>query len=350
MLLLSYIMHPMTLWRDYFTGNPTTTRNRYNGPKLTLSDASAYISNSLFDKCTSNDSGGALYCKLVPQLLIESTSFFSCKTSHMYGGAIYFTSLYDCECVLNKVCANNCCSSKNSHSYGQFAKIEIKGNISCKNYVVYSSIVRCINANESSYYPMRLDRGIISFPKVNISMNKNERCSGVYCCPSSDSSSITCSFSYSTFIDNNATSNTCISIPGGANFEIKFCNIIRNTQIRSYEGTISISGDLMIKDSCILENKADKIFSIGSGDYTITLSRCTIDSTINDRRVVINNTVTKSFVLALDHISTRNCHAQYDSTKKPTPTTQPPFSSKKRMYYCTCGGFFYLSRLRDFFS
>jgi len=92
----------------------------------------------------------------------------------------------------------------------------------------------------------------------------------------------------------------------------------------------------MIKDSCILENTANYIFYSYSG--TTTLTNCTVDKTTKYGNLVIQNTVTKSFILALNHMSTRNCIAEYDAVGALTPITQPPYpspspSKKQKLYY-----------------
>jgi hypothetical protein len=137
----------------------------------------------------------------------------------------------------------------------------------------------------------------------------------------------------------------------GAKYEIKSCNILRNTQGElGSEGTIYSSGNTMIEDFCILENKAINIFYQTSSSYTITLSRCTVDSTSNNRNLIIQNTVTKSFILALNHMSNQNCHSEYDSVGTLTPILQIPYSSKKQIHLCTCGKFIYLFPQGNFLS
>jgi hypothetical protein len=168
-----------------------------------------------------------------------------------------------------------------------------------------------------------------------MSMNKNYGYSGIYCYPSVDSNSVTCSFTYSTFADNHAITYTCIYLTStSANKEIKYCNIIRNTQgtLDSY-GTIYTSGNLTIEDCCILENRATNIFCQGSSSYIITLSKCTVDSTSNNGYLTIQNTVSKSFILALNHMFTRYCNAQYDVVGT-IPILPPSSSSSEKQIHC----------------
>jgi hypothetical protein len=337
-------MHTITAWNDYFTGSPTLQQNTEYGTRQTPSAANVYILNCLFKSINSGSDGGVLYCS-VTCLLVESSSFFSCKTSGSYGGAIHFSNTGGGQCVLHEVCGYDCCSNP----YYQFARADVNDGVSSKNYVNYTSITRCMNGNSNSHYMLGLFYGKISCQSVNISMNK---CSirSIICYTISDSSS-TFSFSFSSVADNIATGYSCFYLyRTGAKYEIKSCNILRNTQgSPSTEGTIYTSGYLAIEDSCILENTANRNFYQGSS-YTITLSNCTVDSTSNNGYLTIKNTVTKSFILALKHMSTQNCHSEYDSAGYLTPIIQTPSSSKKRIHLCTCGKYFIQFQLSDLVS
>jgi hypothetical protein len=336
--MLKFQVHFRIAWDDYFTGSKTNYNSETYGSRPTLSGTSVYVSNCLFRSFTSGSDGGALCCTSVTYLLIELTSFFSCKTSGQSGGAIYF-SCSSGQCVLHEICCYDCCSTFTGWTYGQFARIYVKDAVTSKNYVnYYSSIVRCVGEGSMSHYTLRLSNGKICCPSVNISINECRFYSGIFCYR--DTNSFTCSFSYSSFTDNIANGYTCICICRGcANCEFKSCNILRNTQGSLDSNGIFYTGDTVnIEDSCILENKANRIFHQGSS-YTITLTNCTVDSFSSNRNIVIRNTVTKSFILALKHMSTQNCHSGFDSVGYLTPIIQTPSPSKK-----------YQSRLRIFFS
>jgi hypothetical protein len=337
-------MHSRTAWDDYFTGNPTLFQSKEYGTTQTHSDTSVYVSNCLFKSITSSSSGGALSCSSsVTYLLVESTSFFSCKTSS-HSGAIYFYNTNNGQCALYEVCGYDCNTASSSY---HFAYIRVYNAISSKNYINYSSISRCVN--ENSWYTLRIRSGKICFPSVNSSMNKYYGRS-FYCQPLSDSNSVTCSLSYSSFTDNIASQHTCLFINAGMKHEIKSCNILRNTQgTLDTEGTIYTVGYLTIEDSCILENKANRNFHQGSS-YTITLSNCTVDLTSNNGYLTIRNTVTKSFILALNHMSTQNCHSEYDSAGYLTPIIQTPSSSKKQIHCYTGKKFLHQLPLSDVIS
>jgi hypothetical protein len=342
----TFMLHSRNAWNDYFPSVTTTNLNsRTYTSRQTHSATNVYVSNCLFRSISSTSDGGALYCTSMTYFLVESTSFFSCNTSSSNGGAIYFSNTNNGQCVLYGVCGFACCSAY----YGQFAYIEVSNAASNKNYVNYSSNTHCINENSGSWYILFLYNGKICCPSVNISLN---RCNAhiVRFAPFTETNSIICSCTYSSFADNIPTSHTCVRlITTGAKYEIKSCNILRNIQSSSTQGTICTAGNLMISDSCILENTATYIFHQTSSSYTITLSNCTVDSTSNNGYVTTKNKVTKSFILALNHMSTKNCHSEYDFAGILTPNIQLPSSSNEQMQCQTCKKFLHHSPLRDFF-
>jgi hypothetical protein len=332
------LFHVKTEWNHYFTGNPTLIQQNVYTSKQTPSDTSVHILNCLFKSITSTTAGGAVYCSSVQYLLVESSSFFSCN-GNGHGGAVHFTNTNNGQCVFYGTCGYDCYTANSK--YGQFVYTKIYDSISNKNYVNYSSASRCVNEYSSSYDSLSLYYGKICCPSVNVSMCKTQYYVGAYCVPFKDSNSITCSFSYSTFTDNNSTSSCCIylAVTGSTN-EIKSCNILRNTQVSiNSDGTISTGGNLIIEDSCILENTVSNTFYVSSS-YTITLSNCTIDNTTCSGSLIIQNTVTKSFILALNHIYTQNCNTEYDSVGSLTPII-PQCSSNKQIYCNTCKSCFY---------
>jgi hypothetical protein len=323
-------LHSKTAWDDYFpeTSPANSFYSKTFNSRQTPSDSSLYVSNCLFKSISSTSDGGALYSySSMTLLLVESTSFFSCKTSGSYGGAIFFYHSSG-QSVLHEVCGFDC--SANAHYH--FLWSQVNNAASKKNYINYSSISRCDNSGR--WHTFCLYNGKICFPSVNVSLNK---CYGqsLFYYPFVYSNSVTCSLSYSSFADNTATVYTCFYLcSDGAKYEIKSCNILRNTQgSLGSEGTIATWGNLKIEDSCILENKANNIFYSASS-YPITLSNCTVDSTSNNGYLTTQNTVTKCFILRLNHMSTQNCHSEYDSAVTPTLFIQSPSSSKKRIRLC----------------
>jgi hypothetical protein len=329
--MVTILIHPRNAWNDHFPGtSPTTTLSSQTPTsRQTPSGSNVYVSNCLFKSISSSSQGGALYCySSATYFVIESSSFFSCKTSSSFG-AIYFYHTSG-QSVLYGVCGFDCYTT-NSNSY-QFGYTCVNYATSSKNNANYSSIVRCVNENSSPSYIFALQGGNVRCPSVNLSLNKCYRRSGITCWPFCDSNSVTCSLTYSSFTDNHATGYDCFWLnTGGAKYEMKSCNILRNTQgTLGSDGTIYINGYLNIYDSCILENTATNTFYQASSSCTITLTNCTVDKTTCNLNVVTRNAATKSFILALNHISTRNCYAEYDSAGTLTPFTLTPSPSMKQ--------------------
>jgi hypothetical protein len=348
------MIEPQFSWNDFFSGTPQTTLSsvEYNSRQNTTA-ASVHVLNCLFNRITSSSDGGALFFSTsVQYLLIESSSFFSCKTSAIYGGAIYFSNTNSGESVLHKVCGNDCCSTITESSNGQFALIYVNNIASRKNNINYSSIVRCVNENSGSSYIIRLYYGKICCPSLNMSSNKCQHTSGIICDNFKDSSYVMCSLLYSSFADNNAFGQICIFFDtSGAKYEMKCCNVLRNTQVSKTNGIIWTCGNSMIEDSCILENQANYIFFVQTSSYTITLSNCTVDKTSCNQYIIIQNTITKSFIHGLSHISTRNCHFEYDSVGTLSAIPYVPSLTKKEFCYCyTCQRNNILARIGYFFS
>jgi hypothetical protein len=237
---------------------------------------------------------------------------------------------------LNRVCGNDCCSTLiDGTPHGQFVLIQLYDSVMNKNYVNYSSIARCIAECSSAYCTLFIYYGKVCCPSVNVSMNECYQNSGFYCYPSSDSSSFTCSFTYSSLTDNIATDGVCVGFSRDSKYEIKCCNVIRNSQTSSSNGLFCTNGNSMIEDSCILENKATYIFYLWTSSYPLTLSNCTDDSTTNNGSINIQNTVTKGFILALNHMSAQNCNSEYDSAGTLTAVSYVSHSTKK-LYFYTC--------------
>jgi hypothetical protein len=316
--MLFLVLNIKTAWNDYFTTtNPNNLNSQMYTSRQTPSDTSVYVSNCLFRSIMASGNGGALSCTSVTNFLAESSSFFSCTTSSQRGGAIYFDNGGG-QCVLHEVCGYDCFI------------------YSCEQH----------RFKQELYYAANLYNGNICCSSANISLNKCHRRSAIGCWPSFDSNSVTCSFTYSSFADNIAADyNGILLYTVGANFEMKSCNILRNTQgSLDTDGTIYISGNLKIDDSCIIDNTATNIF-YQTSFYTITLSKCSVDRASCYKDVVTQSTVTKSFILALNHMSTQNCHSGYDAIGILTPIIQSPSSSKKQINCYTHMNFFDQPRL-----
>jgi len=282
-----------------YTGTEYTERIDVSG------NESVYVHECVFRDITNNAYGGALYCSdIVQRLLIEQSSFISCITSENYGGGIYSRSE---QCVLSRICAFNCCSTYNNGiSRGQFAYI----NSNIKNNVNDSSITHTLKRGTYPWYALCLDYGNILCTSVNLTNNECYRYPALLCYRTS-------SISYSSIVNNTANPGYgCIVLSYNSHC-IDTCNILNNYQgSNDYEGTIYSSGNLFIKDSCILGNNRRVFYAYSSGK--ITISNCTIDDDIftNNRfygTVTVNKTIERTFINALSHIATQRCDSYFDS-------------------------------------
>ena len=123
-----FLLYFRTTWNDHFPTNTTTYLNKQTfTSRPSPSGSNVYVSNCLF---ISSSYGSALYLTSVTYFLVESSSFFSCKTSDYWGGAIYFDNTNSGQSVLYEVCGYDC----NTNMHGQFAYIVINNAASSKNY------------------------------------------------------------------------------------------------------------------------------------------------------------------------------------------------------------------------
>jgi hypothetical protein len=105
--------------------------------------------------------------------------------------------------------------------------------------------------------------------------------------------------------------------------------------------------------SFIFDKNATRIFHQGSSSNTITLSNCTVDSYSSNGYLTTQNTVTKSFILGLNHMSTQNCHSEYDFAGTLTPIIQTSkkqicYTFKRLFEYCPHGNFVALASILHF--
>ena len=141
---------------------------------------------------------------------------------------------------------------------------------------------------------------------------------------------------YSSFADNNATSQSCISIninDQAIEFLIRNTNIIRNSGDR----TIYTNGNTNMNECCIMKNIGDDIFYTESGGFTLT--DCSVDENIDsyntNNKPNIDNIATKSFIHVLIFHETGNCINTFDTIEGVPltglmPQTRPVYFSNEK--------------------
>ena len=141
-------------WTDFYEDSfePTLKGNELQS-RQSVSNSNVYIYCCVFNNCISSGSGGAVSSTTTQKILIEETSFDSCRTSSSYnGGAVHFNNGNNGQFALNKICSYNCSTMMNK--YGQFAYVIIKNAAEYKNSVYQTSIACSINMNADSWYSL----------------------------------------------------------------------------------------------------------------------------------------------------------------------------------------------------
>jgi hypothetical protein len=321
----------------YGTGlNPTNyTRIEYSGTRLTPNTNNVYVYDCFFHDFSYSSNGGALSCSSsVYKLLIEQSSFISCKTSSGSGGGVYFSCSGNYECVMSKICAFDCSCAGD----GQFAFICLSNSANYKNHFNDSTIAHSLKDGKSQWDSLFLESDTIFCQSNNFTNNECYR-SPAFCCASKRSStSETCIITYCSVVNNTANgSNSCIRLYySGSIHLIDACNIINNKQTSSEYGTINANANVLIKDSCILgNNKGNTVFYIGSSNQ-ITVLNCTVDNNrySGSGSVIFTKSIERSFIHALSHIVTRICDSYFDSYGTLTVKTNVPRRSSRCLMSC----------------
>jgi hypothetical protein len=319
----------------YGTGlNPTSyIRNEYAGTQLTPSANNVYVYDCFFHDFSSTSNGGAIFSgSSVYKLLIEQSSFISCKTSSYGGGGIYFDYTGNYECVLSRICVFGCSCA----SYGTFAFIRLYNSANYKNHVNDSTITHSLKDGKSPSDSIYLRADTILVPSNNFTKNECHN-NPAFCCHSMRSTkSETCWITYCSIVNNTANGgNSCIRLYSSSSAHLDACNIINNKQTSSSYGTIEANTNILIKDSCILgNNEGNTVFYAPS--YIITISNCTVDNNRYYGSVIFTKSIERSFIHALSHIETRICDSSFDSYGTLTVKPNVPSRSSRCLMSCNC--------------
>ena len=317
-------------WSDFYDGNADQSLDpsKYTSQQQ-IDKTYVYVTDCLFQGCTSSIDGGAIRTTSAQNFLVEFSSFDSCTTSNTWGGAIKLYNENNGQCVLNKICSYFCRSIASKSSYGQFAYIRVKNAIECKNYVNYSSISRSINNVATSMYAIMSYNGKNMHQNNNFTANTCYRNTAVAYRPFTSTNPLPCSISFSSFVNNTSKQYACIAFKeSSASKTIKSSNIVNNKQETSSEGTISSVGSLRIEESCILLNNAATTFYTSG---SIVVSRCTMDTAERfSGSFTIEKAISTSFINGLDHLKTGFCQASYDSVGSLVPNKRSILKTRRR--------------------
>jgi hypothetical protein len=313
--------------------NPTNyTRTEYSGTRLNPTANNVYVYDCFFHDFSYSSSGGALYCSgSVYKLLIEQSSFFSCKISSGNGGGACFSYSGNYESVLSKICGFGC----SCDNCGQCVFINLGNNGDYKNHFNDSSITHSLKDGKNPWDSLFLESNIIFCPSNNFTNNECYTASGFCCASKRSSTSETCRISYCSVVNNTANGGyKCIRLYySGSTHCIDTCNILNNKQTTSSYGTIRSYTNVLIKDSCILGNDEGKTVFYVDSSYMITVSNCTVDNNRYSGSVTFTKTIQSSFIHALSHLSTRRCDSYFDSYGTLTAKPNVPVESTKNQCY-----------------
>ena len=314
-------------WDSFYTdGNPQgiVYSNVQNQQRPTGNDI--FVVNSFFNLFSVSAYGGCIRIdNSASDALIEETSFTQLSSSN-YAVALY---LYTVNIVYNKICGYDIKTSVSNSEL--FDQVYVTDSFDNKDRINLSSIAY-INA-PSGYYSLSHGNGQIIMNSLNISNNKCTQRSAINCGSSKKSGEVTALFSYSTFVNNSATSGySCLYFYRGSsdyNYKMQSCNVISNKQTSNSYGLISSYSPITINNTCILNNEATLVIAVYNN------FRMTLIDTFFDKEnakigtIVVENGPATSFINALVMHETGKCIASFDSFGKLTAAL-----SKQRKSIC----------------
>lgn len=289
-------------WNDFYSqpSSPASNlpKNRYTSSQ-TPTQGSSYVYCCFFASCSASKGGGILV-STETKMLIEETSFSSCQATSGSGGGMFFSAT-GC-CILYRVCS----FKSKASSEGHFIYTTLPQSTVYNNTMKYCSVSWTENSAVQSSACLLYGKILVS--SVNSSFNKCEYFSGIKVRVFSSLYS-DCVISYSCFSNNEEKSGVnCIFYSGSGYSEMRSCNVINNKQTGTNSGTIYVDYYLNIYDSCIIDNEAPYIISIGSGGDA-NFYNTTFDKTFKNGGV-IKSTAKSSFKNKLNFIKTAECDAE----------------------------------------
>ena len=280
-----------------------------------------YIAYCFFHDCTSESFGGAVSAEStsVQRMLIEETSFITCKTTNEVGGAIFFYNEELGECVLFRTCSFNCSSILSDISEGQYSYIVTNNDESSKNEVNESTIAGTKAELYDQWSVLCLGYSNIICSSVNITNNECCYFTALLCHPTASDLVPACSIEYASIVNNTAKNYGCIVLDCEDSSQLIYaCNINNNKQDTNNDATISVYTNLFINESCIIgNNKGNKVFYEDCSSCQIIITDCTLDGDIfTDTRYFGSITVISSkkysFTVELSRIFAGKCESHID--------------------------------------
>ena len=289
-------------WNDFYSSpsSPSSLfeKSRYESTK-NASSGSQYVYLCFFIDCSA-EKGGGILVTYDTNLLVEETSFNSCKATSGNGGGLFFEATGNS--ILYKVCSYQC----EAASHGLFCYMKLPDSLSYNNTIKDSSA--SYSNCPSCYRTLYPYYGKIHVSSLNSSKNVALYFSGILVYSASSSSFSDCLISYSCFSDNEAKNDACVFYTRTGKGEMRYCNVIRNQQVKkSSRGIVATNVPLNIYDSYIVENDADR--SIYSNGSTVNVYNTTFDKS-KGSGVIVQSTPSSSVLNYLRFIKTAECDAE----------------------------------------
>ena len=331
-MLIDGVEREKDSWESFYeTQNPSLYIYTDKKAQQELSGNTVYVYMSFFTSFSVSVSGGCILVENDKEgnVLIEE-SYFTGITSSTYGIAF---RILPRNVVFNKICGNNCETTKTGDS-DIFDYIHVYDSFDSLNQVNLSSYAS-IKAKGDMSESLTRNYGQIIFESTNISFNECKEISALYSYPSYRSGEISSLVSHCSFSNNSAhTTSSLIRFVmqnDDAKNKIEACNIINNKQKTNDKGLISSESELIINDTCILNNDATLIVSVYNS-YSMTIMNSYSDHPSYKTGIVAFETWAEDiFINAIVMFNTGKCIASFDSFGSITAKID---SEKKRRTFC----------------
>ena len=301
-------LHLINAWLDFYS-NPASPasifqKEKYENITKAVSSGSQYVYSCYFVDCSAKRGGGILATSET-NILIEETTFSSCKATSGDGGGIFFEITGNC--VLCRVCSFACTAPSN----GAFCYVKLPVDLSYNNSMKDSSIL--YSNCPSAYRTIWLSYGKIFVSSINSSNNIGYQYVGIFVTSISSCDFSDCLISFSCFSNNKATHSVYVVYDGSGKGEMRSCNVMNNIQgQKSAYGAIYANSPLNVYDSYVIINDGDQSFH--GFKCTINLYRTIFDKT-NNNYVFVKEKAT-SFINDLVIFKTGECDAEKAKSKK----------------------------------
>ena len=316
----------------------------YRGPSKTIyidtktqqnpSGRYIYVAQSFFTSFSVSYTGGCIKVEDNSIDVLLEESYFTNISSSTWGLAVSFNVR---NVVYNKICGVDCKATTPNYSE-IFDRAQTPDNIDNMNHANLSSFASIKDLGQSIWILSRR-YGQIILESTNVSFNECTRCSALGCYLSYRSGVISSLISFCSFSNNSATSYNMILFDSNNQYiknKIEACNIINNKQKTNDKGLISSESELIINDTCILNNDATLIVSVYNS-YSMTIMNSYSDHPSYKTGIVAFETWAEDiFINAIVMFNTGKCIASFDSFGSITATEKRKRKSHCYKSACSC--------------